>query len=278
MGKLPYTADEIAERLGTTTGVFFGDEETPLGARQIAAIRDAGITRIEVCGIRSPGHFDYGNSQQAADVARECREQGVEIVSFHGPTVEYAASDKEERAAAVKEVAAAARVAEDMGASVMVCHFGISEESKKTIVGVLEETEGSTIRFANENGVDLRDYVAVVDEVGSDRFGMVVDVGHTKDDDGVNPFIKADRARETLAQCGPRLIHLHLHDFVDRDHIAPMDGNLEWAEVFGALKDIDYQGEFMFEAMLTTEGGLDQPDYVLAKTAAFPQAFAARYG
>ena len=277
MPKLPYTADEIDERLGTTTGVFFGDD-SPLGAREIASIRAAGITRIEVCGIGSPRHFDYGNPQQAADVVRECREQGVEVVSTHGPSVEYAATDDEERAVAVKEAAAAARVSEDMGASVMVCHFGISEESKRTIVDMLEELEGSTIRLANENGVDLRDYMAVVDEVGSDRFGMVVDVGHTKDDDGVNPFIKPGRARQTLAQCGPRLIHLHLHDYVDRDHIAPMDGNLQWAEVFGALKDIDYQGQFMFEAMLTAEGGMDQPEYVLAKTAAFPQAFAAKYG
>ena len=277
MGKLPYTADEIAGRLGATTGAFL-DDETPLGARQIAAIRAAGITRIEVCGIGSPKHFDFGNSQQAADVVRECREQGVEIVSFHGPTVEYAAADEEERGSAVKEAAAAARVAEDMGASVMVCHFGTSEKSKQTIVDMLEELQGADIRLANENGADLRDYMAVVDEVGSDQFGMVVDVGHTRDDDGVNPFIKPDRARETLAQCGSRLVHLHLHDFLDRDHIAPMDGNLEWAEVFGALRDIDYQGQFMFEALLTPEGTMDRPEYVLAKTAAFPQAFAARYG
>ncbi len=277
MGKLPYTADEIAGRLGATTGAFL-DDESPLGARHIAAIRATGITRVEVCGIGSPKHFDFGNSQQAADVVRECREQGVEIVSFHGPTVEYAAADEEERGAAVREAAAAARVAEEMGASVMVCHFGISEESKRTIVDMLEELKGSSIRLANENGQDLRDYMAVVDEVGSDRFGMVVDVGHTRDEDGVNPFIKPDRARETLAQCGPRLIHLHLHDFLDRDHIAPMDGNLQWVEVFRALRDIDYQGEFMFEALLTPEGSMDHPEYVLAKTAAFPQAFAEKYG
>ena len=238
----------------------------------------AGITRIELCGIRSPEHFDFGSPQQAADVVRECREQGVEIVSAHGPTVAYASKDEDERQAAVKDAAHAARVAEDMGASVMVCHFGTTEESKRTIADMLEELEGTTIRLANENGEDLRDYMAVVDEIGSDRFGMVVDVGHTRDEDGINPFIKPDRARETLAQCGPRLIHLHLHDFLERDHIAPMDGNLQWAEVFGALKDIDYQGFFMFEALFPPDKMENRPDYVLAKTAAFPQAFAAKYG
>ena len=119
---------------------------------------------------------------------------------------------------------------------------------------------------------------AVVDEIGSDRFGMVVDVGHTRDEDGINPFIKPDRARETLAQCGPRLIHLHLHDFLERDHIAPMDGNLQWAEVFGALKDIDYQGYYMFEAAYPPGArGEVAPEYVLDKVAGFPQGFVERY-
>ena len=277
MGNLPYTAAEIEDRLGATTAAF-RLEDTRLGASEVAAIRAAGITRIELCGIKSPEHFDFGSSQQAADVVRECREQGIEIVSAHGPTVAYASKDEDERSAAVKQAAAAGRVAEEMGASVMVCHFGTTEESKRTIVDMLEELEGSSIKLANENGEDLRDYMAVVDEIGSDRFGMVVDVGHTRDEDGVNPFIKPDRARETLAQCGPRLIHLHLHDFLERDHIAPMDGNLQWVEVFGALKDIDYQGLFMFEALFPPDKLENRPDYVLAKTAAFPQAFAAKYG
>ena len=277
MGNLPYTADEIEARMGATTAAFRLDD-TRLGASEIAAIRAAGITRIEVCGIKSPEHFDFGSSQQAADVARECREQGVEIASAHGPTVAYASEDEDERRAAVKQAANAARVAEEMGAKVMVCHFGTTDESRRTVEGMLEELDGSTIRLANENGENLLDYMALVDEIGSDRFGMVVDVGHTRDDDGVNPFIKPDRARETLAQCGSRLIHLHLHDFLERDHIAPMDGNLQWAEVFGALKDIDYQGVFMFEALFPPDKIENRPDYVLAKTAAFPQAFAAKYG
>ena len=274
---LPYTADEIEERLGATTAAF-RLEDTRLGAGEIATIRAAGITRIELCGIRSPEHFDFGSSRQAADVVRECAEQGVEIASAHGPTVAYASEDEDERRAAVKQAADAARVAEEMGAKVMVCHFGTTAESKRTVEEMLEDLEGTTIRLANENGTDLRDYMAVVDEIGSERFGMVVDVGHTRDEDGVNPFIKPERARETLAQCGDRLIHLHLHDFLERDHIAPMDGNLQWAEVFGALKDIDYQGVFMFEALFPPDKIENRPEYVLGKTAEFPQAFAAKYG
>ena len=100
--KLPYTAEEIEERLGATTAAFPLDASR-LGASEVAAIRAAGISRIEVSGIKSPEHFDFGSRQQAADVVRECREQGVEVVSAHGPTVAYASEDEDERRAAAKE-------------------------------------------------------------------------------------------------------------------------------------------------------------------------------
>ena len=161
----------------------------------------------------------------------------------------------------------------------MVCHFGIADESKRTVEDMLEELEGSSIKLANENGENLVDYMALVDGIGSDRFGMVVDVGHTRDEDGVNPFIKPDRARETLAQCGGRLIHLHLHDFLETDHIAPMDGNLQWAEVFGGPERHRLPGaSSCSRALFPPERRENRPEYVLGKTAAFPQAFAARYG
>ena len=49
------------------------------------------------------------------------------------------------------------------------------------------------------------------------------------------------------------------------------DGNIEWGEVFAALKDIDYKGELMFEVSRATA------EDVLRKTAAFPKTFVERY-
>ena len=71
---------------------------------------------------------------------------------------------------------------------------------------------------------------------------MIVDIGHTRDADGVNPFTTPEAARRTMAFCGNRLIHLHLHDFRETDHLAPMDGDIEWGEIFEAFRDIDYKG------------------------------------
>ena len=273
-----WSAADIADRLGASTIAFTRDR--PIGAREIAQMREWGITRIEVCATGNPAHFDCRDAAQVAEVASECRTQGVSVVSLHSPDLKYAAKDEGERRHAVAEGVYAATVAEEMGAGVMVCHLGTNERSEKTVVEMLEHLGDCSIKLASENGQDLSDYTAIVDRVGSDRFGMVVDVGHTRDEDGVNPFVKKDRARETMAQCGDRLIHLHLHDFIDRDHYAPFDpgGLLQWDEVFAAFSDIDYRGTFMFEAVWPANRLDVEPEHVLKQTAAFPQTFAERFG
>jgi sugar phosphate isomerase/epimerase len=138
---------------------------------------------------------------------------------------------------------------------------------------MLERLEGSEIKLTVENGKDLTDFSRFVDRIGSHRFGMVVDIGHTRDPDGVNPFIKSGRAYEAMACGGHRLFHLHLHDFASSDHYPPFDGTIRWGEIFSALQDTAYGGEFMFEI-----AGRDPVIETLQKTAAFPEEFVRRYG
>ena len=277
---LGYTSQEIGARLGASTNAF--DSDKPIGAREIAAIREAGITRIEVLSHLPPCHFKYRDRAQVSEIMRETKSQGVSIVSMHCPALLFNSDDETVRKGAVEEGLVVARVAEEMGAGLMVGHFGFDEHSEKTVTEMLEGLEGSSLKLADENVTgpdeDLANYVALVDRVGSDRFGMVVDVGHTRDPDGVNPFVKKDHARGTLAQCGSRLIHLHLHDFTDKDHIVPLEGDLQWDEVFAALRDVDYKGLFMFEARYPAARAKHSPEYVLRKTAEFPDAFVRRYG
>ena len=178
---------------------------------------DAGRRHHAHRGLRlgNPGHLDIHSRAHIAEIASECERQGVSVVSIHSPGFLYNSEDEDNRKNAVAEGIVAAKVAEEMGAGVMVCHFQTEEQSEKSITEMLDRLEGYSIKLAIENGRDLADYTTFVDKIGSDRFGMVVDIGHTRDEDEVNPFIKEDRARETMAQCGERLIHLHLHDWVN---------------------------------------------------------------
>ncbi len=274
-GSYGWTAEEIEERLGCSTIVFARDRL--LSAADVAMMREAGITRIEVCALGTPGHLDIEGRSNVAEVVSECERQGVDIVSMHSPGYLYNSDDEDNRKKAVEQGVVAAKVAEEIGAGVMVCHFRPEDPSEKSVTEMLEQLDGHSIKLAIENGRDLADFTAFIDKIGSDQFGIVVDIGHTRDDDEVNPFTKKDQARETMAQCGDRLIHLHLHDWVERDHISPLDGSIEWAEVFAAFKDIDYGGQLMFEAAYTPEREIS-PEYVLGKVAAFPQGFVERYG
>ena len=268
------TAEAIRQRLGFSTIAMPGD--VALGARQMATIREAGITRVEICGLHPPTHYDYHNRTQVREIMDECRRQGIRIVAVHGPGVPYDTPYEAVRRGAVEEAIASARVAAEMGASVFVAHFNTGEHAERTVCEVIESLDDADLTLAIENlpgAPELRDCRALVDRIGSDRFGVAIDIGHPRDTDGVNPFVKAGRARETIALCKGRLVHMHLHDFVESDHYPPFDGSVRWDETFLGLQDVAYAGEFMFEAGATVSVA-----DTLTKTAAFPDEFAARYG
>jgi sugar phosphate isomerase/epimerase len=270
-----WTAEEISARLGISLAVY---QKIPFGARQIAEVRQMGITRIELSIIS--GCLDYRDRRQVTEILNECQKQGVTIVSVHGPfKLPYNSKDEEERKLVVRESLSAIRFAEEVGASIYVGHFGYKEQSKKTVTELLEQTKNFRIKLTTENGRNLSDYMAVVDYISSNRFGMIVDIGHTRDSDGINPFVEKEKARPTLAQCGARVCHIHLHETFDveqkPDHRPPLheDGIIEWGEIFAALKDIDYRGELVFE-----DGRGETPEEWIRMTAAFPQAFVQHYG
>ena len=272
---LPWTTSEIRQRLGVSTVAFKGGPA--IGAREIAAIRKVGITRIEITAIRSPISFDLRNRNQIREIIEECRKQDVSVVSVHGPRGSYDSEDEQVRRAAAAEALLAAKVAEELGASLLLCHFGTNQYAERTVTDMLESLNSSTLKLAVENGASLPDHLDLVDRIGSDNFGLVVDIGHAHDPDGVNPFIKKRRAREVMVECGKRLIHVHLYDVAGHGHIVPMDGKIEWAEIFAAFRDMGYPGTFMFEAAYPAHDREPSPQHVLEKTAAFPESFIQRY-
>ena len=270
-----WTAGEISARLGISTAIF---QKVRLGADQIAEIRQAGITRIEV--LLKSGHFDCGDSDQVKEVLEECQKQGVTVVSVHGRLdLPYKSESEEDKRLVLIESLSGIRFAEGAGASIYVAHFVNKEHSKETVMELLDRTDGYNVKLTTENMGALPPYVKTVDEIGSDRFGLTVDIGHPRDSDGINPFVKEERARQALSECAGRVFHVHLHDTFrlkqKADHRPPMheDGIIQWGEVFAALRDMSYKGELLFE-----DGRGEDPEEWIRLTAAFPQAFFERYG
>ncbi len=272
----PYTAREIASRLGISMAVYSKDR---LGARHVAAVRAAGIRRVEL--LMMPETFDLHDRTQVSEVLRECRRQKVAIVSAHGNLQRrYDDPDEEKRRTAAAQLLEEIRFAEEAGAGILVAHFGTNDQSRKTVTELLDKTKNLRIRLTVENmRGGLKPYAAFVDKIGSDRFGMTVDIGHIRDSDGINPLTEPSRAGAVFAQAERRAWHVHLHDTfrleTKADHRAPLhpDGIIEWSEVFTALKGIDYRGVFLFE-----DGRGEEPEQWTRLAAAFPRNFVARYG
>ncbi|MHC4702710.1 MAG: sugar phosphate isomerase/epimerase family protein [Planctomycetota bacterium] len=273
---LPYTAKEISARLGISMAVY---QKERLGARHIAAVRAAGIRHIELTMI--PDRIDIHDRAQISELLTECKRQKVRIVSIHGNLqLKYNHPDEQKRRAAAEHLLDEIRFAEKAGADIVVAHFGTNDQSRKTVTELLDKTKDMPIRLTVENmRGGLKPYAAFVDRIGSNRFGMTVDIGHIRDDDGVNPMVKKGRAGDVLAEGGKRIRHLHLHETFDLetkpDHRAPMhpDGIIEWGEVFSGLEAIDYRGIFLFE-----DGRGENPEQWVRLAGDFPDNFASRYG
>jgi sugar phosphate isomerase/epimerase len=271
-----WTADELRERLGISTAIY---QKTRLGAREIAAIRANGIRRIELL-VKAP-HFDFEDEKQVAEVVGECDKQGVHIVSIHANLqLKYHSEDEVVRARAFDEVLRTARFAERIGLSILVGHFGYGDNCRRVVTDLLEKTDGFGVKLTTETMTGLIDrYMPVIDDVASDRFGLTLDIGHVRDESGVNPFTSTAGARETLAKCRDRVIHLHLHETFDletrADHNPPMhpDGIIKWGEVMAGIKRMRYGGVILFE-----DGRGEDPDAWCAMTGAFPESFINMYG
>lgn len=83
----------------------------------------------------------------------------------------------------------------------------------------------------------------IIDEVGSGRFGICLDTGHLN-------VSNVQSQREFILKAGKRLRALHIanNDGTWDQHIMPFGrGNVDFAEVVAALREVDYKGLFNYE-------------------------------
>jgi len=274
---MTWIKEQLTERLAISTAIF---QKFQLGEQHIAHISEAGIPKVELSVITNS--LDYHNLAQVAELKRACESHNIQVTSVHGPfNLPYNTADDDVRKKVVEESYIAIQFAAEMGASVYVGHFGFQDHGRKTVIELLERTQDLNITLTTENQTNqpFEPYMQIVDDIASNRFGMIIDIGHARDDDGINPFVKHNVARQRLAQCGTRVKHVHLHETFDLDkkpdHRPPMhkNGIIEWGEVFAALSDIHYVGDFVFE-----DGRGEDPEEWIQHTADFPMKYVERYG
>lgn len=284
------TEKEIRSRLGVSTlGIKLAEKEM-LGEKHFALIHSLGIAKLEMFW----DGWDAHNKKEARQIALNAKNQGLEIVSVHGPSGKFSSAydtgiTEAERSEAIKEAIIMGEGALELGASILVCHFGTTDYSEQSIRELLDYFQGTPLILAGENvgkavsslkdSDYVKDFVSFAEKINSDRFGFVLDLGHARDSDGINPFTKKENAYNTVALCKQRLVHVHLHDCAKGradDHYPPFDGDMQWVEIFKALQDIAYPGVFMFEVVYEKYDSHHAAKNVLEKVGSFPQDLMSR--
>lgn len=124
----------------------------------------------------------------------------------------------------------------------------VADFSHKYNIGVAIENMWPFIKTSPINNPDY--LIDFVDSFKDPLVGMCWDTGHgnlTKGDPDLAKY--ADQYR-MITKIGKRLKALHISDNngYDDEHILPFNGNINWFDVMRALKDIDYQHSFTYEA------------------------------
>jgi sugar phosphate isomerase/epimerase len=238
-----------------------------LGRDHLIEIGGYGFESIELFATRT--HFDYHNTNAAADLQQWLAEAGLHLHSIHapitlslvgdrwGPALTLASTDPDARALALSESIAALHVARRIPFDVLVVHLGLprsqqpqpsdnNRDAARRSVDELQRAAGPLgVRIAVEvipndlSGAESLVYLVeeVLEETG---VGICLDFGHAHMDGDVVDAV------ETVSE---HFIATHVNDNRGRtdDHLVPFDGTIDWASVLTAVQKVGFEGTLLFE-------------------------------
>ena len=246
-------------KLGISSFIF-EDHKLEL---KLPLLKEAGIEYIEVKP-RS-GHFDFQDPKYLGEIAREFKKNGIKVKSMHMPPngVDISLIEEYDRVWSIREVEKVILALLRLEGEIIVIHPGSKIENKKerkkqrekseqSLEEILEFCEYWGIRIALENtlpgktGDSVSEVLEIVKKFSSKNLGICLDTGHCNI---TSSFYNHNGVVESLKDIKDYLFHLHIHDNFGKtdDHNIPFNGNINWKDFIRVLKEIKYQGVFMFE-------------------------------
>ncbi len=261
------TAEGIRQRLSISTLVFLGYR--PFGEAALEELTRHGIRRIEL--LESPEQYDVGDWRSMEHVGETCRQCGVEIAAYHAYKTNF--SDLGSEAERRERVDLCRRQIDTLlklGGTLWGSHAReadeVVEKSYEELARHIEATDAViTVENFGREGTTVDDRVAFLDRMDHPQVGMILDIGHERTPDGINPMTQPGGPTAILEKCGHRLRHLHLHGFKDgADHHPPLvDGDeIQWRELFEMVGKVDYPGVLNFEPRGLLENHPDTLGYI----------------
>jgi sugar phosphate isomerase/epimerase len=245
----------------------FGISTMPLEDYQLKSklplLEEAGIKYIEVKP--KEGHLNYHDPKYLDEMSKEFKRNGIKVISMHMPThgADISLIEEYDRIWSVREVEKTALALLRLGGEILVVHPGSEIEDKKTRKKRREKSEQSLeeilkfcehwgIKIALENtlpgkiGDSIPEILEIVRKFNSKNLGICLDTGHCN---MTYSLYNHSGVVECLPEIKDYLCHLHIHDNFGKsdDHSMLFKGDIDWKEFVKGLKEINYQGVFMFE-------------------------------
>ncbi len=211
--------------------------------------------------IDEPIHIAY-----AKEIRAYADKIGLPCLQTHTPFPTFRANSTPEEDIALQK--RAIDISAILGAEVAVIH----PDCFKDIKSNFDELYFILIPYAKERGVKIatenmfkrspetkeiipatcsfpKEFADYIDYANSDFFTACLDIGHTelKNMAGATEFIK------TLGHNRLGALHVHDNDKINDNHVFPFTQSINWENVCRALAEIDYKGNFTFEADGTNE-------------------------
>jgi len=217
----------------------------PLSTVTLSAIRDAGITKIEL--FCSGAHFDYSSTEAIRDLSNWLQERGIELHSLHSPTqrdtagrheggtpISISDGERVRRLDAVDEVKRAIDVAERIPIKYLVQHLGSSRQSAdpRFIDAAFNSLEHLAI-FAKQRGVTIalentpnelgapQTLLNFIKETHLHDLRFCFDTGHANIEGGIPAAFELMRERVVTT-------HIHDNHGEDDEHLLPYEGKIDW--------------------------------------------------
>jgi len=245
----------------------FGISTMPLEDYQLKSklplLKEAGIRYIEVKP--KEGHFNYYDPKYLNEMSKEFTKNGIKVISMHMPThgADISLTEEYDRIWSVREVEKTALALLRLGGGILVVHPGSKIEDEKarkerrkkseqSLKEILKFCEHWGIKIALENtlpgkiGDNILEILEIVKKFNSKNLGICLDTGHCNI---TSSLYNHSGVVECLPEIKDYLCHLHIHDNLAKsdDHYLPFEGNIDWRRFVRGLKEINYQGVFMFE-------------------------------
>lgn len=242
-------------QIGASTWIWtspFSDSDLPL----IARVRALGFDVVEIA-VEDPDAFSVERLRAAGEEAGV----GFTVCGAIGPDRDLSHEDPEIRANALGYIKRCVEIAADLGAP----HFvgPLYSAVGKTRMLAPREREAQRVlavdglkyaaEHAAQHGVRLgieplnrfetdlvntaEQALELVDRVDSDSVGVLLDTFHMNIDE--------KSIGDAVRLVGERLVQVHT---CENDRGTPGTGHFPWADLFGALHDIDFQGPLVIES------------------------------